>query len=103
MKFERGDSFQQEQLVSIATLARMLAVSRRTAQRIVKSGAIPAYRIGGGTRVRIADVHSYLQANRSAVPVSASQESPQGLKGLLRLVSRRVLATRAKAISGGAE
>ena len=43
--------------------AAFLAVSLRTLDRLVNSGAIPAYRIGGHRRFRIEDVESYVASS----------------------------------------
>jgi excisionase family DNA binding protein len=40
--------------------AAYLAVSKRTLDRLVQAGEIPAYRIGGHRRFRIEDVDSFI-------------------------------------------
>jgi excisionase family DNA binding protein len=40
--------------------AAYLAVSKRTLDRLVHAGDIPAYRIGGHRRFRIEDVDSFI-------------------------------------------
>jgi excisionase family DNA binding protein len=40
--------------------AAYLAVSKRTLDRLVRAGEIPAYRIGGHRRFRIEDIDSFV-------------------------------------------
>lgn len=40
--------------------AAYLAVSKRTLDRLVQAGEIPAYRIGGHRRFRIEDIDSFI-------------------------------------------
>ncbi len=40
--------------------AAYLAVSKRTLDRLVQAGEIPAYRIGGHRRFRIEDIESFV-------------------------------------------
>lgn len=49
----------QAMLTRDATAA-YLAVSKRTLDRLVQAGDIPAYRIGGHRRFRIEDVDSFI-------------------------------------------
>ena len=47
--------------MTVAEVARTLRVSNMTVYRIVKSGDLPAVRVGRGYRIRAEDVRSYLQ------------------------------------------
>lgn len=40
--------------------AAYLAVSKRTLDRLVQAGELPAYRIGGHRRFRVEDIHSFV-------------------------------------------
>ncbi len=42
--------------------ATYLAVSKRTLDRLVKAGELPAYRIGGHRRFRIEDIDSFINS-----------------------------------------
>ena len=44
--------------------AAYLAVSKRTLDRLVQAGDIPAYRIGGHRRFRIDDIDSFITSRR---------------------------------------
>lgn len=44
--------------------ADYLAVSKRTLDRLVQAGDIPAYRIGGHRRFRIEDIDSFISSRR---------------------------------------
>lgn len=46
--------------VTVAEVARQLRVSNMTVYRLVKSGQIPAVRVGRGYRIREDDVRKYL-------------------------------------------
>ena len=48
-------------LVTVAEVARQLRVSNMTVYRIVKSGQLPAMRVGRGYRIREEDVRRYLE------------------------------------------
>lgn len=45
-------------------VAAYLAVSKRTLDRLIQSGEIPAYRIGGHRRFRREDVDSYVSSRK---------------------------------------
>lgn len=51
MRAQRAD-----ELLSVADAAKRLNVSRRTIQRMIRSGEIPSVRVGGTRRVRLAGV-----------------------------------------------
>lgn len=46
--------------VTVAEVARQLRVSNMTVYRLVKSGQLPAVRVGRGYRIREDDVRRYL-------------------------------------------
>jgi excisionase family DNA binding protein len=46
------------------TLADYLALSERTVREMLRSGALPSYRIEGSRRIDPADVDDYLAAQR---------------------------------------
>jgi excisionase family DNA binding protein len=46
---------------TVTEVARQLRVSNMTVYRIVKSGQLPAVRVGRGYRIREDDVRKYLQ------------------------------------------
>jgi excisionase family DNA binding protein len=47
--------------LTVAEIARRLRVSNMTVYRLVKSGQLPAVRVGRGIRVREDDVRRYLE------------------------------------------
>lgn len=50
------------QLLTYDAAASVLAVSERTVKRLVASGDLNAVRIGGGARIRTADLDAYVAA-----------------------------------------
>lgn len=46
----------EEQILTLQETARLLKVSQATLRRWIKSGQIPAFRIGRAFRVRLADI-----------------------------------------------
>ncbi len=44
--------------------AAYLAVSKRTLDRLIQAGDIPAYRIGGHRRFRIEDIDSFVKSRK---------------------------------------
>jgi excisionase family DNA binding protein len=50
---------------TVAEVARRLRVSNMTVYRLVKSGQLPAVRVGRGYRIREADLQRYLEARYS--------------------------------------
>ena len=54
-------------LLSAHDVARTLNVTLRTAQRLLKAGTVPAFRLNGGPwRVKSADLEAYIQREISA-------------------------------------
>jgi excisionase family DNA binding protein len=49
------------QLVSIGRAAEFLDVSRSTVRRLIKSKLLPAVKIGGQLRIRVADLHALIE------------------------------------------
>ena len=47
--------------ITVAEVARHLRVSNMTVYRLIKSGEMPAIRVGRGYRLREEDVRRYLQ------------------------------------------
>ncbi len=47
-------------LVTYATAAQMLACSHRTVKRLVAAGALNTVRVGGLSRLRVADIDAYI-------------------------------------------
>ena len=50
-----------DRLLTVAEVARQLRVSNMTVYRLIKSGDMPAIRIGRGYRLREQDVKRYLE------------------------------------------
>jgi excisionase family DNA binding protein len=55
--FERGD-----RLLTVGEVAATMRVSNMTVYRLIKSGDLPALRVGKNYRVRESDVDGYLSA-----------------------------------------
>lgn len=53
------------QLRTIDEIAELLSVSQRTVRRLIKSGALPVYRLGRTVRIADADIAALLAANRN--------------------------------------
>jgi excisionase family DNA binding protein len=51
-------------LRTIDETAALLAVSKRTVQRLIESGALPAHRLGRAVRISDADIAAFLDDNR---------------------------------------
>ncbi|MGI8774975.1 MAG: helix-turn-helix domain-containing protein [Actinomycetota bacterium] len=58
----RSDSGVLGRFLTVAEVARQLRVSNMTVYRLVRSGQLPAVRVGRGYRLREADVLRYLEA-----------------------------------------
>jgi excisionase family DNA binding protein len=52
--------FTEARLLTVNEVADLLRVSRMTVYRLIKDGAMPAFRVGRGYRLREEDVHTYL-------------------------------------------
>ncbi|MBW3562364.1 MAG: helix-turn-helix domain-containing protein [Actinobacteria bacterium] len=50
-----------DQLLTVAEVAELLRVSTMTVYRLIRSGELPAVRVGRNYRVRRGDLDSYLQ------------------------------------------
>jgi excisionase family DNA binding protein len=62
-RFTTGDEGRPRMLTREDTAA-YLAVSKRTLDRLVQAGDIPAYRIGGHRRFRMEDLDSFITSRR---------------------------------------
>jgi excisionase family DNA binding protein len=59
-----------EPLLTVGEVATMMRVSNMTVYRLIKSGAMPAVRVGKSYRIRQRDLDAYLDASRTgAIPV----------------------------------
>ncbi|MDQ3954204.1 MAG: helix-turn-helix domain-containing protein [Actinomycetota bacterium] len=56
----RGTSPMLGKFFTVAEVARQLRVSNMTVYRLIKSGQLPAVRVGRGYRIRDEDVRRYL-------------------------------------------
>jgi excisionase family DNA binding protein len=52
--------FTEARLLTVSEVADLLRVSRMTVYRLIKTGDIPALRVGRNYRLREEDVHNYL-------------------------------------------
>lgn len=50
-----------EELLTVAEVAEMLRVSTMTVYRLIRTGELPAVRVGRNYRVRRAELDSYLE------------------------------------------
>ena len=53
-------SFTEARLLTVNEVADLLRVSRMTVYRMIKTGEMPAVRVGRSYRLREEDVHTYL-------------------------------------------
>lgn len=66
-----GDSVLGDRLWTVAEVADHMRVSNMTVYRLIKSGQLPAIRVGKNFRIRGSDLEAYLDA--STTQVSESQ------------------------------
>jgi excisionase family DNA binding protein len=57
-----------EPLLTKRGVALYLDISERTVDRLVESGTLPAYRIGGHRRFRLWEVEDYVERHRDGRP-----------------------------------
>lgn len=55
-----GEGYVGEPLLTVSEVARMMRVSNMTVYRLIKSGELPALRVGKNYRIRNSDVDRYL-------------------------------------------
>jgi excisionase family DNA binding protein len=55
------EPFTEARLLTVNEVADVLRVSRMTVYRLIKTGEMPALRVGRNYRLREEDVHSYLR------------------------------------------
>ena len=65
----------EKEFYTAAELARLLAVSRKTVDRLVSRGALPSYRFGRARRFRRDDLERFLQQCRTSVDSGAPTEA----------------------------
>ena len=53
-----------DQLLTVAQLARALGVPARRIRTAIRTGALPAFRLGEWWRVRVCDAESWLERQR---------------------------------------
>ena len=58
----RASPFLGHRLLTVAEVARTMRVSNMTVYRLIKSGELPAVRVGHNYRIREGDVERYLAA-----------------------------------------
>lgn len=56
-----------DRLVTVAEVAAHMRVSNMTVYRLIKSGQLPALRVGKNFRIRGRDLVAYLEASRTRV------------------------------------
>lgn len=66
MSSRTHESHSEGKLLSIATVADRLDVSRDTVRRLVARGDLPAIRIGSAVRVSAVEFDSFLESRRRA-------------------------------------
>ena len=52
-------------LISVAEVSDHLGVHAKTVQRLIKSGALPHYKIGSRTMISKQDLHAFLAMRRA--------------------------------------
>lgn len=63
----RGKGYVGERLLTVGEVAQTMRVSNMTIYRLIKSGQLPAIRVGKNYRIRESDMNRYL-AERSVNP-----------------------------------
>lgn len=59
---------ERQPLLTPNGLAEYLSLSPRTVRDLLRSGAIPSYKLGGARRIAPADVDAWLAENRQTKP-----------------------------------
>ncbi|HWH31486.1 MAG TPA: helix-turn-helix domain-containing protein [Egibacteraceae bacterium] len=62
--------FGDDILLTVAEVAQHMRVSNMTVYRLIKSGQLPALRVGKNFRIRGRDLSAYLEASRTGVEES---------------------------------
>lgn len=57
-----SETFSKSRFLTVQEVANLLRVSTMTVYRLIKSGDLPAVRVGRSFRVRDGDVDSYLES-----------------------------------------
>lgn len=65
-----GGPFGGDRLLTVAEVADHMRVSNMTVYRLIKSGALPAIRVGKNYRIRSRDLAAYLDASVTQVDES---------------------------------
>lgn len=63
---ENNGPLDGDQLHTVAEVADHMRVSNMTVYRLIKSGEMPAVRVGKSYRIRRRDLQSYLEASRTS-------------------------------------
>lgn len=58
------DCLEDLRLINPDTATDLLDVSRKTVDRLIAAGEIPAFKLGGSTRIRVRSLEEYLQRNK---------------------------------------
>lgn len=58
-----GGPLGEDRLWTVAEVAQQMRVSNMTVYRLIKSGALPALRVGKNYRIRGKDLAAYLEAS----------------------------------------
>ncbi len=53
---------QEHELLTVREVAGVMRVSSMTVYRLIRSGALPAIRVGKHFRIRVVDLEQYLEA-----------------------------------------
>lgn len=64
------NGFGDDVLLTVAEVAQHMRVSNMTVYRLIKSGQLPALRVGKNFRIRGRDLVAYLEASRTRVEES---------------------------------
>ena len=62
--------FGDDVLLTVAEVAQHMRVSNMTVYRLIKSGQLPALRVGKNFRIRTRDLSAYLEASQTRVEES---------------------------------
>jgi excisionase family DNA binding protein len=57
-----AESFAKARFLTVQEVAQMMRVSTMTVYRLIKSGALPAIRVGKHFRIRRTDLEDYLES-----------------------------------------
>ncbi len=57
---------EQETLITIKDVTKLLNISRTTVYRLLEKGDIPSYKIGNQLRFKLSEIEAYIEASKQS-------------------------------------